>query len=255
MAEMRYSLVAYLEIVTPAGEPDAATWAAVSERVHDLLIALDHGTPVNERRFFQLDHLLVLVHPLDIQHDPRTPGLPYRLLLWLAYLQTNAWGNGVFFRGAVAHGEALISANAIVGPAVRAAQQHARHERVPRIIVDPGLLRAIAHDPRLRAHGPQQELVYLKHVLAQDTDGLWFVDYLAAPRHAFGDPKRYAAWLAVHARQLEVLARVDAQGEDARHWLWLATYHDRVVAGLEDIDEATRDSLRITSDTPLRFQF
>jgi hypothetical protein len=257
MAEMRYSLVAYLEILTPAEEPDEATWAMISERIHRWPADLDGWAALNERRAFQLDNVLVLVQPLDMQYSSRTPPwLPFHLLLRLAYLQESSWADGVFFRGAVAHGEALIGADAIVGPAVRMAQQQARQERVPRIMVDPRLLQAITHDPRLRTHGPRQELAYLKRLLAQDTDGLWFVDYLTIKGYQLEDSKLYADWLEDHCLLLEeVLERVGAQSEDVRPWLWLATYHDRVVAGLEDIDEATRDSLRIVSDTPLRFQF
>ncbi len=255
MAETRYSLVAYLEILTPAAEPDQATWAAVSERMRESRLDTADGASSNERRSFQLDNLLVLVQPLDVQHDPRTAlGMPVGMLLRLAYLQMHSWGYGVLFRGAVAHGEALIGADVIAGPAVRAARLQARQEHVPRIIVDPELLQPIVRD--LRAHGPRHELALLEHhLLAQDSDGLWFLDYLTLPRDAFGDSKRYVAWLEAHARQLEVLARVSAKSEDARLWLWLASYHDRVVANLKDIDEAARDSLRIASDTPLRFQF
>jgi hypothetical protein len=232
MAEMRYSLVAYLEILTPTGEPDEVAWAAISERIRGLLDDLDARASANERRSFQLGNRLVIVQPQDIQGDLRTASrLPFHQLLGLAALQLLSWRQGVALRGIVTHGEVSIGNDTIVGPAIHRAQQQARHERMPRIVVDHGLLQAIAHE---------------------DSDGFWFVDYMP-----FLKPiPKFKDLLESQARDIErVLEHVHVRGEDARPWLWLATYHDRVVASLDDIDEATRDSLRISSDTPLRFRF
>ena len=253
MAETRYSLVACLEILTPAGEPDQAAWAAASESIHELLLTVSDRVSVSEHRSLQLGNWLVFVQPLDTQTELGTrPRLSAVALVSLAALQLGLWARGMFFRGAVAHGEVLVGTDVIMGPAVREAQQQARHERMPRIIVDPGLLKAMARDPRQRGRVPRKGLARIKSLLAQDSDGLWFLDYLTLLKRA---PESKTV-LAEHARVIErVLESTQARGEDPRPWLWLAMYHDRVVASLEDIDEATRDSLRIASDTPLRFQF
>ena len=256
MAEIRYSLVAYLEILTPAGEPDGVAWAALSRIIHREIAAPDNFSGF-ERSSLQLGNQLVLVQPLEIQRNLQSPiGLPFHLLLGLAYLQVMLCLHGTFLRGVVAHGEVRVRGEAIVGPGVRAAQLQARQEHLPRIIVDPGLLQAIAQDPLLRAHDSQEELGYIKRLLAQDTDGLWFVDYVAAMEKEVNEPEVYREWLDAHARQIEdALARVHARNDDARGWLWLATQHDRVVDKLEGIAEASRASLRVASDTPLRFRF
>lgn len=252
MADMRYSLVSYLEILTPAGEPDAESWDALSRRIHGFLAKRE--PELGARHSLQLGNQLVRVQHLDAQFQ-RGPLARLFVLVELASLQAMLGLQGMFVRGAVADGEVQVSDEAIVGPGVRAAQEQARQERVPRIIVNPGLLQALAPDPRLPIEFPRVQIDFVKGFLTQDSDGLWFVDYPAF-QVAARDLQGHLDWLDAHARQIErVLARVPARSEDMRGWLWLATQHDRVVDGLEGIDERTRASLRVNSDTPLRFRF
>jgi hypothetical protein len=256
MADMRYSLVAYLEILTPAGEPDAEGWDALSRRIHGSPVAFQREA--GARGMHLLGNQMVRVQHLDARFQ-REPAVRLFVLVELASLQAMLGRQGVFVRGAVADGEVQVSRAAIVGPGIRAAQEQARQERVPRLVVSPGILQALAPDPLLPMELPRAEtdlIRLIRRFLTQDSDGLWFVDYPAFQQVATKDPQEYLDWLDEHARQIEgVLARIDARGEDARDWLWLATQHDRVVDGLEGIDERTRASLRITSDTPQRFRF
>lgn len=254
MADMRYSLVAYLEILTPAGEPDAEGWDALSRRIQGFLALASIEPELGARRLHQVGNQLVRVQHLDARFQ-RGPIALLLVLIELASLQAMLGRQGVFIRGAVADGEVQVSGETVVGPGVRAAQEQARQERVPRVVVGPGLLQALAPDPHLPVDFSRAEIDFIKRFLTQDSDGLWFVDY---PRFqvAIRNPQEHLDWLDEHARQIEgVLARAPARGEDARGWLWLATQHDRVVDGLEGIDERTRASLRVSSDTPLRFRF
>ena len=253
MADMRYSLVAYLEILTPAGEPDAEGWDALSRRIHGSPVA--YQREAGARSMHLLGNQMVRVQHLDAQLE-RSAVARLFLLIELAELQAMLSRQGIFVRGAVAGGEVQVSRDAIVGPGVRIAQEQARHERVPRLVVDPGFLQALAPDPLLPMELPRAEIDLIRPFLTQDSDGLWFVNYPGFHQITARDPQEHLDWLDEHARQIErVLARIDARGEDARGWLWLATQHDRVVDGLEGIDERTRASLRVDSDTPLRFRF
>jgi hypothetical protein len=189
------------------------------------------------------------------------------LLFWsvldMIHLQSELVPLGILVRGAIALGDAAVQGDLILGHGIAEAER-LRDEvaSVPRVIVDPRLLRELEQNPFLRAghHNVMQELGYLHDLLRQDGDGLWFADYLWAFRSEVREPQTYFDFFKEHrrlvTRRLEASTALD-RSSHASAWLW--HYHNRVFEDLktswppDDRDELAE--LRIPATSPLVYDF
>ena len=163
-------------------------------------------------------------------------------LLKLVHLQSELVNNGIRLSGCITWGEVISDAQMVMGEATaRATSLRGLIAGLPRIIVDPTLLRAVEHDPRLKAehHDSTEELSYLRNLLACDSDGVWYVDYLRAMRKEMDWPAAYPELLLTHREMIQGGLRAHrANPEAIRPWLWLWRYHNRCVAETLGEEEA-----------------
>lgn len=179
-----------------------------------------------------------------------------------AWLHVELANHGVFVRGAVTIGEAAASNDVVVGLGVSVAER-LRDEvaEMPRMIVDPRLLRAVESNSDLKPpHQPAaMNLEYLRQVLREDFDGQWFVDYLKIMANALDGPHAWSTFLELHRHTVE--RRLNASttlDRTSRGYTWLRSYHNRVIDELFEekrLDEAERSRLRIPATSPLVYAF
>ncbi|WP_437909604.1 hypothetical protein WME95_18010 [Sorangium sp. So ce327] len=188
------------------------------------------------------------------------------LFFWQAlnivHLQAALVPLGVLVRGAIALGEAAANGDLVIGRGIVEAER-LRDEvaHVPRVIVDPRLLREVEQNAVLRApqHSVMEELGYIRKLLRQDRDGLWFVDYLWAISSEVDEPPEYLDFFKDHrrlvTRKLEAATVLD---RSSHAWIWLWSYHGRIFELLESkwpLDDQERSELRIPATSPLVYSF
>lgn len=188
--------------------------------------------------------------------------LPFWQALNMVHLQSALVPLGVLVRGAIALGDAAVHGSLILGRGVAEAER-LRDEvaHVPRVVVDPRLLRETEQNANLRSpnHSIMDELGYLRTLLRLDSDGLLFVDYLLAIRSEMDEPSLYLEFLKDHrrlvTRKLDAATVLDGA---SRAWIWLWRYHNLVVEKLEitsRLDDQELSELRIPATSPLVYRF
>ncbi|WP_437640318.1 hypothetical protein [Sorangium sp. So ce854] len=188
------------------------------------------------------------------------------LLFWQAlsivHLQSDLVPLGVLVRGAIALGDAAAQGDLAIGRGIAEAER-LRDEvaLVPRVIVDPRLLREAEQNADLRApqHSVMEELGYIRELLRPDADGLLFVDYLWAFRSEVDEPPLYLDFFKDHRRLVtRKLDSATVLDRSSHAWIWLWSYHNRVFKQLESkerLDDQERSELRIPATSPLVYSF
>jgi hypothetical protein len=130
--------------------------------------------------------------------------------------------------------------------------------QVPRVIVDPRLMLESEGNPLFRkdTHSVLEELGYIRGLVREDMDGMWFIDYLKAFMTEVDEPPMYLEFLRQHGQmieqRLESATRLDPSSRD---WTWLRRYHNRVVKELFVDGSQERKQLRLTAQSPLVYAF
>lgn len=112
---------------------------------------------------------------------------------------------------------------------------------------------------RATHHNVPQSLAFLRELLREDTDGLWFVDSLRINTEEQMDPSKHIAFLEEHGQFVErKLKAATALDRTSRGHTWLRSYHNCVIDELfneKRLDEADRSRLRIPATSPLVYAF
>lgn len=206
----------------------------------DLLTELNKGNTGEDldAKVFQFSDSIVRVRRINTEANQTSPlGLVFWELLDLVHIQTQLTRSGVFLRGGITFGDICISSDRIFGPAlVQAYDLESKLSIYPRIVVDPKLLRELKKNDLLRSHGNTaiQEKTYIKDLITQADDGIWFIDYARACREEFDDPNfGYSEFLVNHKEEIVKNAKNFATLNSASgKYLWLASYHNKIVAHL-----------------------
>lgn len=193
---------------------------------------------------------------LYIAPTKRDGMLPFRVILKVLHLQMALIPLGVVVRGAISLGEATTHDDVIIGKGVANADR-LREEvaDVPRVIVDPALLQAIESNADLWAlhHNSMDELGYVHNLLREDTDGIWFIDYLRASNTEVNDQEDYHKFLHDHKVLVErKLAMATSLNRSTRAITWLWHYHDQRVNLLK---QRFATDLLIAPNSPLLYRF
>lgn len=253
------ALIVALELIAPEPQTYAHLTPPVLESIDMLfegnLLRGPGGGPRRDRVVLVAGNRLLRVTPVGSSGP-----VLFRELLNLVHLQGTLVWDGALVRGAVTLGDAAIHAGLAFGPGVSEAERlRDAVAEVPRIIVDPGLLRALEQEPRLRAphHSVPEELEYVRDLLRLDRDAVWFLDYLRAFRAEIGEASKYAGYLETHAslvqRGLEACQRLDRA---SRVWTWQLRYHNLVVREqLKQAGGEGLDGLLVSPRGPLFFAF
>ncbi|UQA56782.1 hypothetical protein [Polyangium aurulentum] len=183
-------------------------------------------------------------------------------LLDIVHLQGDLILEGVFIRGALTLGDVATRVGRAVGSGIdHAARLCTEVADVPRVIVDPRLIREAEGNADLRAehHAVPQELGYIRDILRRDGDGLWFVDYLKACASEVEDHSAYVNIIDQHGLLIEQRLNASVQLDGtSRTWTWLWQYHNMIVG---EWQAAQRDNIAewepffIPSQSPLVYAF
>lgn len=168
--------------------------------------------------------------------DYREGALFYELID-LVHAQTELAGKGILIRGGMTADDIYSTADLAYGPAfVRAYDLESKLSNYPRIILDPVLIKAVRDDKRLRSsqHTLDEEIQYLRRLVRQGDDGLWFVDYLGASATEFDEYEYYLEFLSRHKQMiLEKASALEPTSPLLTKFAWLAKYHNSTVRRLK----------------------
>jgi hypothetical protein len=209
-----------------------------------------------ERRVLVAGHRVFRLSPIL---PDRVGALPFRELLDVVHLQADLLGHGILVRGAVTLGKAAWHTDMAVGAGISEAERLCQLAEVPRVIVDPRLLREVESNENLRDHVVLTELGYIRELLRQDSDGLWFVDYLRAIATELDEPDMYPEFLKDHRTLIEKrLGDCVTLDRTSRVSTWLWRYHNR---GIDEcarrgvLDDAAKAELRLPAQSPVVYVF
>jgi hypothetical protein len=167
------------------------------------------------------------------------PGALFSELNILRQAQMEMAAQGVFLRGGITLGEVYWDETIIFGPALVDAYDIESHFAiVPRIVVGPSVLRAIKKGQIISLHDLDEELAYIRRILSQAEDGVWFIDYLLGADQEMDEPEMYCDLLDRHKRAiLAVSSTSDRTGRLSSLVMkigWLARYHNEKVNEISD---------------------
>lgn len=147
------------------------------------------------------------------------------LVLELIYL-------GFLVRGAITFGRLIHTDKILVGPAmVQAYEMESKEAVIPRVVSDPQKIIPFAIKYHASQNSPSEEAEYVRSLITQDKDGMFFLDYVSwhsVVIEACGQADEYNTYLATIGR----LVKKGLQYRDDRvepKYLWL---HKRYVASI-----------------------
>jgi hypothetical protein len=209
------------------------------------------------------EHRLLMVGRRVIRMVPFEAGVstPFWECLSVVHLQSELVRHGALLRGALTFGDAAERAAVVTGPGIFEAERLCDEVAdKPRVMVDPRLFREVEANKHLHWHtAPMEELGYIRSLLREDADGVWFVDYLKAFKTEVSEPSLYLDLLEEHRQLVErQLRQADTLNRHSRSWTWLRSYHNQVIEELYEqkvLDSAERERLRLTAQGSLVYVF
>lgn len=219
-------------------------------------IAEDLGDEDDLKKHYESHWSLAANRALYVAPTKRDGMLPFRVILKVLHVQISLIPLGIFVRGAISVGEATTNGELMTGQGITYAER-LRDEvaDMPRVIVDPAMLRAIDKNPNLWAphHDSMDELRYIHDLLREDSDGLWFIDYLRASSTEVGELEDYYNFLHDHKvlvqRKLEN-AHVLNRNTRALTWLW--HYHEQRI---DSLGPKLAEGLYLPASSPVIYRF
>ena len=119
----------------------------------------------------------------------REPSEIFYTLLELKWLIMRLVSQGILCRGALVYGKMIHTDKFLFGPAlVEAYETENKAAFYPRIIVSSELIQ-MAGDARAQHHDAKTEIEYVKQLLKEDTDGMYYIDYFLGAQSELDDPE------------------------------------------------------------------
>jgi len=202
---------------------------------------------------------IVRVRKVDAGENAKYPiGLLFNELIDIVHAQSQLIDFGILIRGGIAFGDISINENRIFGPAlVRAYDLESNYAKYPRLVLDPALLKEYKANKLLkkRDHSYEMDSEYVKDLIKQGDDGLFYVDYARAVAKELDELEMYPNFLRRHREVIiEAASKYKDISKDLEKYFWLATYHNTIVNELDNewlSASLQREDLLIdTSDMP-----
>jgi len=231
------AIVTFLDILGFAdvvGKSDCTTVSTILDSLEQFTVPEAEQGCRYEPEVITFSDSIVRVRKIGTETNTNHPfGLLFNELLDLVQAQGMLIDAGILLRGAVTFGDICISEQRVFGPAlVSAYELESKYARYPRVIVSPHLFHELKVNSLLVAshHDLNTEMSFIRHMLRQGDDGMWFIDYARAIEPELDEPEMYRTFLETHraliikrARQFKSLSTVLAK------YLWLANYHNHLV--------------------------
>lgn len=190
-------------------------------------------------KIIQFSDSIIRIRPLDsAANKAMRYGLMFYEMLDLVHMQGELINHGVCVRGGVSFGKLHFDNQILFGPGfIRAYELESIYANYPRIIVDPLLIDQVHKDQRLASgHNTlEQEFSYIRKNVKKDSDGIYFIDYLRSFLDEIDEPANIPLFLQRHkAIILQNAGGASQLSSIAAKYLWMATYHNEVIAGIEE---------------------
>ena len=208
-----------------------------------------------EPKIIQFSDSIIRIRPLDSNlNNMSRYGLMFYEMLDLVHMQGELIMRGVCVRGGVSIGEVHFDDQTLFGPGfVRAYELESNYANYPRIVIDPALISQLRKDKRLAsAHNSlADEFSYIGKNIRKESDGIYSIDYLRSFQTEIDDPENIPVFLSNHKR----IIIENAGGESeltsiSAKYLWMANYHNAVVAEFTDKffegNEIKREDLEVS---------
>lgn len=215
-----------------------------------------------QSRLFWLSQRLLFTQPLDSPaQSVILVGLLFHELRKMVRAQAALSARGILLRGVLTLGDVRVADTACFGPGLKIAERLLRDfGDLPRVFVDPRVLRALETEPLLRDGnlGADEEKQRIRPLLHLGQDGLWSVDHLRASEEEADPPsdENYRLFLLDHRRLLTDKLRERKRLDPlTRRLVWLASYHNRVVRRHRDRPGFNPNELRVRIPSHLRYRF
>lgn len=249
-------MITALELIAP-GEPP------VPERQLLSTLALVERILGSSKEVRPEGHLLTIGYRIYHVTPIKPSGeLPFHELISLVHLQADLTRRGFIARGVVTLGNAAARSDTTIGPGIAEADRLCNElAEAPQVIIDPRLLTEVEQNENLRkdTHTAPMELGYIRQLLREDSDSLWFIDYLKAIEAELDEPSIYPDFLEEHRQFVEqCLKACISLSRSSRRWAWLRGYHNRVIEEhflQKRFDKADRARLLVPARSPLAYVF
>lgn len=190
-----------------------------------------------EQKFCLYGKEALRIVPIDNALNRLVPlGLVFHEVLNLVHAQANLSQESIYLAGVLTDGDVLDDPQVVIGPGIAKAQSMTTAwARVPRIVVDPRLLRRLDEEPLLRkdTHTAEQELRFIQKLIKRGHDGLYFVNYLECMETECDDVEEYGNFLKNHRdRLVEQLENSRSQGDRILQLGWIRRYHNDIIRRL-----------------------
>ncbi|MCD2180302.1 hypothetical protein [Rhizobium sp. C1] len=232
--------------------------------IHDIILSLrEFSMPEEEparrmkdvrlssRAFAEsVSDAVVRVRVFDTQYSD---GAFFHELVDLLHVQIQCINHGVLIRAGLAIGSIHVGLNGsgpVFGPAmVRAYEIESGEAIYPRIVIDDPAYEQFLSDARLHNenHDPEEEMEYVNSLLRTGEDGTRFIDYLGASESEFDTFEGYLRFVERHATLIRENLAASHRPTVRRKYVWLARYHNEVVAQIRrkfEVGELSTDSFR-----------
>lgn len=151
------------------------------------------------------------------------------LTLWeLRWMIMNLANRGILCRGAVSYGKLIHDRNKIFGPSlVNAYVAESRAALYPRVIVGQEILNLAG---KYGSHAPEEEIEFVKELLAKDSDGMYYIEYLTSVQSEFDNwDVEYSIYL--HTIRELIENGLKSQKPDIRiKLMWLRERYNKAIS-------------------------
>ncbi|RYG87978.1 MAG: hypothetical protein EON59_05810 [Alphaproteobacteria bacterium] len=155
----------------------------------------------------------------------------------LARAQWSLMNKGILVRGGVTAGEVLVQSGRAFGPAfIKAYDLESSWAKGPRILIDPTIITSLRDQARVKEAG-SDVIARARALLAHDSDGLWFVDYVRIALEFATTADHRAAMLAHRDEIIRVANTLKPSSAVLPKYLWLIRYYNESARKLHPGDK------------------
>jgi hypothetical protein len=231
------AIVTFLDILGFADvvrKRDHAAVSTILDSLEQFTVPEAEEEPAYEPEVIAFSDSIVRVRKIATKTNSIYPfGLLFNEILDLVHAQGMLIDAEVFLRGGIAFGDISMLGKRVFGPAlVSTYELESKYAQYPRIIVSPSLFHELKVNPLLVAahHDSDTEISFIRDMLRQGDDGMWFIDYGRAIERELDEPEMYPFFLKKHRALIVRRARqFKSSGGVLAKYLWLANYHNRLV--------------------------
>lgn len=176
---------------------------------------LDDSSGLAEYKKTDSKQVSIFSDSIVVSFNVNDPSQVFYTLLEIKHVIMLLLSRGILCRGAVAIGKFIHTENYLFGPAlVEAYTLESKAAMYPRVILDSSVIEAGSEYSAFH-HRPKTEEEYVRSLLEQDSDGMYYVDYFYKAQSELDDP------------EYDFPSYIDNLGEIIRKGLMGSSHHSK----------------------------